>query len=246
MTREELQRKEELEWAARFFHHHFGQVPEFENLPTNSRPDVCVRFNGKRVGIELTRAINPVQAVFDTFTKSLLGAARARHLKLGGLHGRVTVSFRHRFNPNAYHRKKLGIELGEVVAARWTDSDDLTIITPSDLSPELRALVTEVRAFGHQGATFAHWNTPTAARVQPINAQTLQPIIDAKAAGLSDYWTMDCDEIWLLIYARFGKTAEIFDAAAGFDPCALRSGFDRTFFYDSWRSQELAAGSSMR
>ena len=44
---------------------------------------------------------------------------------------------------------------------------------------------------------------------------------------------MKCDEYWLLIYARLGKSAEIFDEAYGFDGAALTSPFDRTFFYDS-------------
>lgn len=240
MTREELQREEEREWVTRFFLHHFDQSPKFEPLPTNSRPDVCLRFNGKRVGIELTRAIDDSRARHDTFGKSFLKAASMRHAALKGLHGRVTVSFRHGFDPNTYHRRALGNELGQIVADQWTELAGVTVISSAALSPRLRELVTEVRAFVHEGATFADWTSAVAARVQPIDVQTLQPIINNKAKHLSDYRKMGCDEVWLLIYARLGRAAEIFDEVAGFDPSSLQSDFDRTFFYDVWRCHELA------
>lgn len=50
---------------------------------------------------------------------------------------------------------------------------------------------------------------------------------------------MNCDEYWLLIYARLVKSAEMFEEVYGFDGSALTSPFDRTFFYDCWRSKEL-------
>lgn len=240
MTPEESQRKEELECTLNFFRHHFGQVPEFEPLPTNSRPDVCVHFQNKRIGIELTRAIDSTKAVVDSFSAAFLDAARIRHAELGGLPGRVSVSFRHKFNPNVYHRKDLGTELGEIVASLWKAADGLVIIRPEDLPPKLREIVTEVRAFGHEGATYAHWTTVVSAWVQGITAEKLQPIIEKKEKELPAYQQMGCDELWLLIYARVGKSAEVFDEARGFDPSQLRSNFHRTFFYDWWRSKELA------
>lgn len=242
MTREQLQREEEREWVTRFFIHHFNQAPEFEPLPTNSRPDVCVRFNGKRIGIELTRAVDDSHARYDTFRESFLKAASTRHAALKGLHGRITVSFRHCFDPSSYHRKTLGTELGQIVSDRWTKLDGVTIISSAALPPSLRKLITEVRAFVHEGATSAVWTSAVATEVQPIDVQTLQPIINNKAKHLSDYRKMGCDEVWLLIYARFDRAAEVFDEVAGFDPCALQSDFDRTFFYDVWRCHELAVG----
>ena len=59
---------------------------------------MCVGFGGKRIGIELTRAVDEQQAVFDSFAGYLLDAARARYTELGGLPGMVMVSLRPKFS----------------------------------------------------------------------------------------------------------------------------------------------------
>jgi hypothetical protein len=240
MNREELQRREELEYAARFFNHHFGLVPQFENLPTNSRPDVCVSFEGKRIGIELTRAVDEEQAVFDSFAGYLLDAARARYAELGGLPGMVMVSLRPKFPVRGLRGQALGVELAQNVAALWREPTGTTIIPGARLSPAVRRVVSQVRAFPAQGSRTTAWQSPIAAWVQGITVDRLQPIINRKSEELNVYRQMKCDEYWLLIYARPGKSAEIFDEAHGFDSAALTSQFDRTFFYDFWRSKALA------
>jgi hypothetical protein len=240
MNREELQRREEVEYAARFFKRHFGLVPEFESLPTNSRPDVCVSFGGKRIGIELTRAVNEDQAVFDSFAGYLLDAARERYAELGGLPGMVMVSLRPKFSVRGVRGQALGIELAENVAALWRDPAGTTIIRGDRLSPAVGRVVSQVQAYRVEGARSTYWQSPIAAWVQGITVDRLQPIINRKGDELNVYRRMNCDEYWLLIYARAGKSAEMFDEADGFDSGALTSPFDRTFFYDFWRSKELA------
>jgi hypothetical protein len=91
-----------------------------------------------------------------------------------------------------------------------------------------------------EGAQEAQWEATISSSVQGITVDLLQPIISKKAEALNDYRKIGCDEYWLLIYARPGKSAEAFDEAYGFDAGALSSPFDRTFFYDSCRSKELA------
>ena len=242
MNREESQRKEELEYTARFFRYHFGLVPEFENLPTNSRPDVCVKFGGKRIGIELTRAVDKDQAVFDSFASYMLDAAQTRYAELGGLPGKVMVSLRPRFTVRGVRGQALGIELAQDVAALWQNPSGTTIIPGERLSPRVGRVVREIRAFPVEGAQSTLWQSPIAAWVQGITNDRLQPIIGKKGEELDVYRQMGCDEYWLLIYARLGKSAEIFDEAHGFNSDALTSPFDRTFFYDCRRSKELALG----
>ena len=243
MTREEEQRQEERAHAAGFFRRHFGSMPEFEDLPTNSKPDVCVRFDGKRIGIELTRAVDPVRAIFDSFNADVLKAARARYAELGGFAGMVMVSLRHHYVIKGVNRRALGVQLGEDVARLWTDPGQLQIIKSEELSPDVGRVIREVRAFQSSDAQHTHWQVPVATWVQGITADLLQPIINRKAVELPVYRQMPCDEHWLLIYARIGKAAEVFDEAHGFDSSALMSPFDRTFFYDGWRSKELGTPS---
>lgn len=246
MNREQRQRAEELEAAQHFFHRHFGVVPEFEDLPTNSVPDLCALFEGKRIGIELTKALDRDTAARDSFTESVLRTAKLRHEALGGLPGRVTVSLQRDYNPDDHLRNAVGAALGDLVATRWVSLDGVTIIDPDAMPLPLAGLVTEVRAFATEGATSTYWDTPTVASVQPINNERLQPVIDCKNRKLADYRKMGCDELWLLIYARPLKSAEMWDAATGFDPAQLQSGFERTFFCDFWRSIELGAGGVSR
>lgn len=246
MNREQRQRGEEVEAAQRFFHRHFGAVPEFEDLPTNSVPDLCALFEGKRIGIELTKALDPNAAARDSFTESVLRTAKLRHEALDGLPGRVTVSLRHNYNPGHHQRNHVGDALGDLVATLWASLEGVTIIRPDAMPPVLAELLTEVRAFATEATTSTHWDTVTAGSVQPINNERLQPIIDNKNRKLADYRKMGCDELWLLIYARPLKPAESWDAATGFYPAQLQSSFDRTFFCDFWRSIELGAGSVSR
>ena len=240
MNREELQRREEVEYTIRFFKHHFGLVPKLESLPTNSRPDVRLNFEGKRIGIELTRAVDEAQAVFDSFAGHLLNAARAEYARLGGFRGTVMVSLRPQFDTKGLRGRALGVELAQSVAALWREPVGTTMIQGEQLSPAVRQAVSQVQALPQDGEGPTSWLSPVAAWVQGITVDRLQPIINRKGEELSAYRQMNCDEYWLLIYARTGKAAEMFDEADGFDGGTLTSPFDRTFFYDVWRSKELA------
>lgn len=239
MNREEQQRREEQEHVARFFLRHFGYVPQFAKLPTNSRPDVCVQFEGKRVGIELTRAVDSARAVFDTYCAAMLSGARARFAELNGLPGMIMVSMLAKYDPKNAKAYDIGVQLAQDVAAQWIDPAGVTIIERHQLSPVVARVVNSARAFAVQSALATDWQSPVTAWVQGITNERLQPIIDSKAADLPEYRKMGCDEYWLLIYARVGKAAEIFDESHGFDRSTLVSPFDRTFFYDGWRSITL-------
>lgn len=201
---------------------------------------MCVSFGGKRIGIELTRAVDEDQAVFDSFAGYLLDAARARYAELGGFPGMVMVSLLPKFSVRGLRGQALGVELAQNVAALWREPAGTTIIRGERLSPAVGRVVSQVRAFPVEGARSTLWQSPIAAWVQGITVDRLQPIINKKGEELNVYRQMKCDEYWLLIYARLGKSAEIFDEAYGFDGGALTSPFDRTFFYDFWRSRELA------
>lgn len=242
MNREEQQRWEELRQVVGFFRKHFDHDPQFEQLPTNSRPDVCVRFEGRRIGIELTRAVDPVRAVFDTYSDALLRGARVRFAELDGRHGTVMVSMRPKYDPKAAKAYDLGLQLAADVAAHWIDPSGINVIEGRQLSPAVARVVSGARAFAVDGMKETKWSAPVASWVQGITNERLQPIIDSKVADLAQYREMGCDAYWLLIYARVGKAAEVFDTALGFDSSTLASPFDRTFFYDGWRSIELAAG----
>jgi len=235
------QRREELENAEDFFRRHFGIVPVFEALPLNSRPDVCVLFQGKRIGIELTRALDRDTAKHDSFAQRVLQAAKVQHASRSGVHGRVTVSLQQGCNPDNIERNNVGAMLGDLVADQWPTGRNIAIIQPEGMPPKVSEVFSKVVAFCNEGAISTRWETDKSFSVQPISVERLQPIITKKNAKLADYRRMGCDELWLLIYARPLKIAEQWDFAAGFDPSELISGFDRTFFYDFWRSLELPA-----
>lgn len=137
--------------------------------------------------------------------------------------------------------RELGVELAQLVASLWPDHSKRLVIEPMKLPPALARFVTSVSAYSSVASTGTHWQSPVAAWVRGITVDLLQPIIDRKANELSAYREMGCDEYWLLIYARVGKSAEMLDEAQGFDRHALISPFDRTFYYDAWRTIELAS-----
>ncbi|ALN90170.1 hypothetical protein LG3211_1194 [Lysobacter gummosus] len=178
--------------------------------------------------------------MFDSFADYLLDAARTRYAELGGNTGMVMVSLRPRFAVRGLRGQALGVELAQDLAVLWREPSGTTIIRGEQLSQAVRRVVSQVRAFPVEGAQSTVWQSPISAWVQGITVDRLQPIIDKKGVELGVYRQMGCDEYWLLIYARQGKSAEIFDEAYGFDSSALTSPFDRTFFYDCWRSKELA------
>jgi hypothetical protein len=241
VTREAAQRAEELQYAANFFSRHFGHVPPFEPLPPNSRPDVCVHFEGKRVGIEMTGAPDSKQAVYDTFAAGLLEGAKERHESLGGMPGGVMVSLRPRFTTAGKFAKALGEKLGEAMTELWLNREVTTVIDSDRLPGDLAGIITRITAFPVEGAKATHWQAPMASWVQGISAETLQPVICRKAKKMEAYRAMGCDELWLLIYAK-PKSSEMFDLVHGFHPAQLHSPFARTFFADPWRTLELATG----
>lgn len=188
--------------------------------------------------MELTRAVDDDQAVYDSFAEDMLEAARVRHAELDGLPGMAMVSLLPGFSTRGIYGKTLGVDLGQDVAKCWTDPTETTVIQSKQLSPSLARIVRQVTAFSVDGAQSTHWQAPMATRVQGITADVIQPIIDRKARKLHLYERMGCDELWLLIYAR-PRSAEMFDEATGFHRSQLSSPFGRTFFYDPWRIHEL-------
>lgn len=238
-----MQRLEEMHTFTNFFFDRFGVRPEFLERPTNAVPDLAVRFDGKIIGVEATTLVHDNGlAAADSQSYQFLCQTKATFDSLGGFPGYFAVSFRSEAAIRRIDRETVGAMLAREVLEGTKGGDD-EFIELEVFSPAVAQCVKSVRCVltPHERGSF--WTAPVATWVAGLSNAALQARISAKEAKLAEYRKAGFNEYWLLIYARVGKRAETFDNSTEYEPALLSSQFDRTFFYNYWRNDELGVAS---
>lgn len=209
------------------------------NLPidiTDEReaPDFLVNYEGRMIGIEVTELFVPpldgttLQA-HESLTNRIVQRAKADYQRQGFPPIHVSIGFVPRCDLGGTNRDSLSKALVDFLAVRPLAQSE-RLHWHSDDARQLPDEIAFVYALGVPGEEFAHWVVPRAGWVHPLSAVLLQASIDKKASRIETYRSAT-DESWLLVVADRTKPSQLFDAGEQLNGCALRSPFDRTYYF---------------
>lgn len=220
------------------------------NLPidiTDEReaPDFLVSYDGQVVGIEVTELFVPPREgttlqAHESLTSRIVQRARADYQRQGGPPMHVSIGFTPRCDLGGTNRDNLSKALVDFLAAHPLAQWERLHWQPDD-SWQLPDEIAFVHALGVPDQEFAHWAVPRAGWVHPLTAALLQASIDKKASRIETYRSATA-ESWLLIVADRTNPSQLFDAGEQLNGCALRSPFDRTYYYGYPESTVLRLG----
>ena len=223
--------------AERFFLERFVEASGLsaEVVEERERPDFLIRFEGRLVGVEVTRMLvsHDANGLLPQAQESISDriVSRARHIyeSSGACPAHVSVCFSQRHELRQINRDSVAQELSVLVAdmnlAEWKRVD-----WRPGRSGLLADVISFVHALGVPERTMAHWTVARAGWVAPVSVDALQSRVDEKAKRLSSYGN-ELKEIWLLIFADGMKPSQLFEVRADFEPAKVVSPFDRTFFF---------------
>ncbi|NII74191.1 hypothetical protein FHW84_002776 [Dyella sp. SG562] len=203
-------------------------------------PDLVMTLDGKQIGVEVTEIQkSDEERAVRSPKEDILRKARKLYDAGGGRPLSATFSFQHGVDlRRGINRQVLAVQLARFLTDHApTTPITLSTFVGSELPDELRPWLSAVRFWTTNSPGI--WQIAEAGWVAALTPAILQPVVDAKATLLPNYRLRGFDAYWLLICAHPSNPACRFDPCPGFDGAAVRSPFDRTFFYDCWHWLEL-------
>jgi hypothetical protein len=232
MSSENLKKQSE-----RFFFERFVEASGLsaEIVEEREKPDFLIRFEGRLVGVEVTRmfvshdANGRLPQAQESLSDRIVARARLLYESSDAWPAHVSVNFAPRHELRQVNRDALAEELAALVGSMnliaWKRVD-----WQPDGSRALDDVISFVHALGVPEREMAHWAVTRAGWVAPVKTDHLQARIDDKAERLPVYRN-ELQENWLLIFSDGMKPSQLFEIREDFDPTRVRSPFDRTFFF---------------
>lgn len=213
-------------------------------IAERERPDFLVEVDGRTVGIEVT----------EVFIEDDGGPIRPRHAEaiVDGVVARAWQIYKERGGQPVYvsfgfvshdvqqiRRDQTAETLAEFVLGLPLRPGDYRSLKPYSADPwpagvpELTFM--NVLAMPDRGT--GHWTVPKGGWMAPLDAARLQPIINEKAAKLTEY-RKAAPEVWLLIATDGLRPSQFFDASTSKGLAGtLASSFDRTYYLAGFEGQ---------
>lgn len=207
-----------------------------EIVEEREAPDFLLAFEGRKVGVEITELYiervlgQPLLQVQESVSERVLDHARRIYDSSAGRPLYVRVLFNSAYGLGSLQRNRTAENLAQLVRNMGVGLGKDVEWRPDDHRHPLANVVTFVRALGVPSPEMSHWTAVRAGWAAPLTASTLQSRIDGKAVRLGTY-QQSLPENWLVIAADGRKPSQLFMRNDELDVSALRSPFDRTFFY---------------
>ena len=223
----------------RFLLERFLEAAELsaEIVDEREAPDFIVRFEARRIGIEITELFisphknsNPMQAQEAVLTK-IVSRAQQIYQASGAPPAHVNVCFGSGCDLRQLNRDRAASELAGFVQRLNLSPWQTVDWRPEEADDLLPSEVSFIHALGIPSIDLAHWTVARAGWVAPLTVEALQPRIDEKSARLAEYQAAAAEN-WLVVVANATKPSQMFDVLAQLDPHEISSPFSRTFFYN--------------
>jgi hypothetical protein len=223
--------------AERFFLERFVEAAglDAEIVQEREQPDFLVRFDGRLLGVEVTRlfvshdANGVLPQAQESFSDRIVARGRTNYESSGACPAHVSVYFASRQDLRQINRDSVAQELSALVA-----NMNLVAWKRMDWRPEhpgpLIDVISLVHALGVPEPKMAHWAVARSGWVAPVTIGVLQSRVDEKAKRLSAYQN-ELSENWLVIFADGMKPSQLFEVRSDFERTKVASPFNRTFFF---------------
>lgn len=201
-------------------------------------PDFIARFEGRLIGIEVTRLFishddGPyLSQAQESMSARIVSRAQQLYQASGAPWVHVSVHFDPGCDLRNLDRDSAASTLAEFVKGLDLSVDQHVQWRRESFDGPLPYEVTFLNMLGVPSAGMAHWSAPRAGWVAPLTVEALQARIDQKAPLLPKY-TQRVVENWLLLVAEGNRPSQFFDTdtRSTFNASMISSPFARTFFY---------------
>ncbi len=205
-------------------------------LEARESPDFLVSIAGETLGVEVTEIFvthdisrGPMQ-VHESISARIVARARQFYDGSGAPPLHVSVCFAPRHDLRRLNMKQVAAQLASFARSLSLKEMERVIWRPSFQNDPLPREISYLQALRVPTQEMAHWHVARAGWVAPLTTDALQSCIDDKAARLAKYSAV-AEKNWLLIAADMTKPSQLLEAQTDFDPSAVSSPFDRTFFF---------------
>jgi len=230
MTRRNRTKQEEIR-CVEVFKSVIADFPAGELIadPHQERPDVVVKTAQARIGIEVTRILNPELRRNESECDQMIEAARELYEKrsLPHLHVSVHVTGEKVFTRS--NRQRFASALADVVAANVPQANELQEVENDCNNPAAFPYeIDSILILRNRALTRNYWNAGKAGFILEDFTDRLQAVIDQKESRIGGYDT-DCSELWLLIVAENDNPSAAFDPSPATLSHSYTSSFHRVF-----------------
>jgi hypothetical protein len=211
-------------------------------------PDFAIQHDGRLIGVEVTEVFHPTRdagvpkQANESIARRVVRLAQDKFTSDGGPSLRVSVAFTPSSSTEVLNRedsaqkladlvRRLVAQPGEVLEWRANHREDLL----------LASVFSYVHVYRHPASFRSHWLVAAAGWVSPLTAGHLQDRVNEKAKRL-DAYRVALPEVWLLLGVWGREPSQFFDLESPPSPNAVRSPFDRTYFYDAFIKKAVPLG----
>jgi hypothetical protein len=218
-----------------------------EIIEEGEAPDFVARFEGRRIGIELTDLFKSHEPDRDlpqtqeSLSTRIVARAQQLYQESGATPAYVRVCFSPSFDLRALNRDQMARALAsfiqELKLVEWQRVD----WRPEEIDGPLPQEIAFVHALGVPSLELSHWTVVRAGWAAPLTAEAIQARIAEKSARLPKYQET-VRENWLVVVADATRPSQLFESDPQFDASSISSPFSRTFFYSYPRRAVMELG----
>lgn len=214
-----------------------------EIVENREAPDFIVRFEGRTIGVEITRLFighttpRDLKQAQESISTSIVARAQQLYQASGARPVHLTVCFAPRRDLRKMNRNSTAEALFTFVRSLNLLVGQRAEWRPEELDGPLPVEISYINALGVPSFEMAHWSVARAGWAAPLTTDALQVRVDEKSQRLSAYQKA-IDENWLIIVAEGTKPSGLFYLDSHFDASNILSSFSRTFFY-SYSNKEV-------
>ena len=204
-----------------------GAIEEHES------PDFIVRISEAVVGIEVTQAFatfggDSAALSAEALMHRIVSKAQRIYIESDSRPAQVRVTFKSPGSVRSLRRDETSVQLAEYVRrlnlAPYEKSDAY------EWQGNLPVGIASAHVTGIPQHSMGHWGAAQSGWVEPVTEQLLQQSIDAKATRLVEY-RRNNSEVWLAIVVYGMRASGLVEVREDFNPRAVASPFERTYFY---------------
>ncbi|HSV35535.1 MAG TPA: hypothetical protein VLI46_08255 [Ramlibacter sp.] len=231
-------KKEREQYLLRSFLDSAGLAAEVVD-PDREAPDFVLQFEGRLVGLEVTEIFiandgGPIEPrARESIGERIAKLARRRYEQLGGKPVHVTIGLTLGGELRDLNRSETAEKLARFLLTIDPKPNQYVAWEPSYDRDPLPPEVHYLHILGVPTWEMAHWYVPQSGWVAPLEEELLQAAIDEKSSKLRDY-RLAAPECWLLLASEGWSASQLFDGLPELRPEAIRSPFDRTYFFSAF------------
>ncbi|MET0657538.1 MAG: hypothetical protein ABW110_05200 [Steroidobacteraceae bacterium] len=213
-------------------------------------PDFLLAFEGRTIGLEVTELFVPSSGEsLRPQARSSIGArladrAKILYRQLGGKPVHVSIGLTPQDELRHLNRNQAAAQLAQFMLALDPPLDQVIFWRHNYLDDSLPREISFLNILAVPSWDMAHWHTPEAGWVAPLDESLLQAAVAEKANKLPEYQKA-AQEVWLLLATGGRSASQFFEISPTLRTEDIQTPFSRTYYYAGFEGRVLRLGGSV-